>query len=130
MLNTIYRSPLNQKVFLSDPDVFMLRDTNNKMSFTRRSALTRLNALFGSILMTSDQVSAYDKAKEKVLEEALRLFYSGHVLGYERHDQIVEIWYELCGEKKKFYYDFQKGTLSDKKRSLLRKPTLHRSVEK
>lgn len=130
MLNTIYRSPLNQKVFLSDPDVFMLRDTNNKLSFTRRSALTRLNALFGSILMTSDLVNTYDKAKEKVLEEALTLFYNGHVLGYERHDQIVEIWYELGGEKKKFYYDFQKGTLSDKKRSLLRKPTLRRSVEK
>jgi len=79
--------------------------------------------------MTSDLVNTYDKAKEKVLEEALTLFYNGHVLGYERHDQIVEIWYELGGEKKKFYYDFQKGTLSDKKRSLLRKPTLRRSVE-
>lgn len=130
ILNTIYRSPLNQKVFLSDPDVFMLRDTNNKLSFTRRTALTKLNALFGSILMTSDNVSAYDDAKKKVLEEALTLFYRGNVLSYERHDQVVEIWYELGGEKRKFYYDFQKGTLSDKKRTLLRKPALRRNPER
>lgn len=132
ILNTIYRSPLDGKVFLNDPDVFMLRDDNNKMSFTRRSALTRLNALFGSLFLTSDLVGRYNEKQKKILEEALVLFKLGNPLGYALKDERVEIRYEIEGEVKYFYYDSERGSLRDK-RSILPppgKPILPRMKER
>ena len=112
--NTIYRSCLDGHMFLNDPDVFLLRDTNMKMSFRQRAALTTINALFGSLLMTSDNIAEYDIPKMSILEQALDLFRNGRVLSYTRKGRLIEIEYECHGIVQKFSYDTVRGTITDK----------------
>ncbi|MBR5046831.1 MAG: alpha-galactosidase, partial [Eubacterium sp.] len=89
--NTIFRSDLDGHMFLNDPDVFLLRDDNIKLSRKQRESLTKINALFGSLLMTSDNIGTYDRQKTVLLEEALDLFHHGHVLKYKRQGRRVRI---------------------------------------
>ncbi len=114
LLNTIFRSGMNRRMFLNDPDVFLLRDEDMKMTFSQRTALTNINALFGSLLLTSDDVSSYDSKKKAVLENALLLFEKAKVLSYKRMDQLICIEYEVSGETKTVYYDTYRGVLKDR----------------
>ncbi|MBO4927859.1 MAG: alpha-galactosidase [Clostridiales bacterium] len=117
LMNTIFRSPLNKRMFLNDPDVFMLRSEKLLMPFYQRSALTTINALFGSLLMTPDDLSKYDSKKHAVLNQALDLFFDAKVLSYKREDMLVEIHYEFKGQEKTVFYDMQMGALRDRKRA-------------
>ena len=60
--NTLARNRLNDKVFLNDPDVFMLRDKNNHLNHNQRYTLFLLNNLLGGISFTSDFIGDYDKS--------------------------------------------------------------------
>ena len=112
--NTIYRSCLDGNMFLNDPDVFLMRDDNMKMSFAQRAALTTINALFGSLLMTSDNIAEYNEPKKAVLEHALDLFKNGKVLSYSRRGKFIDIEYICHGITQKFTYDTEKGVITDK----------------
>ncbi len=113
--NTIYRSCLDGHMFMNDPDVFLLRDDGNmKMSFRQRAALTTINALFGSLLMTSDNVAEYDTPKLSIFEQALDLFRNGHVQSFRRKGRLIEIEYESHGIVQKFSYNTSNGTITDK----------------
>ncbi|MBO4667673.1 MAG: alpha-galactosidase [Bacilli bacterium] len=109
--NTIYRSIFNKHLFFNDPDVFLLRDDNIKLSKDQRRALTKLNALFGGVLMTSDNIKEYDDEKKAILDEALNIFNKGNVVGYKTCGQLIEIEYEVDGKKATIKYDTQKGIL-------------------
>ena len=111
LLNTIFRSELDGKAFLNDPDVFLLRDENIKMNSEQRKSLTLINALFGSVLMTSDITSEYDEKKNKIFEQALDLFNNAKVIDFARSGRHIIIKYELRGETKTLKYDMKKGTL-------------------
>ena len=107
--NTIFRSVLNQRWFGNDPDVFLLRDDNIKLSKEQREALTKINALFGSVLMTSDNIAAYDDEKKKVLSEALELFRNAKVLNVLTNGECIEVKYSLNGVEHQFKYNTKKG---------------------
>ena len=111
ILNTIFRSNLDGKAFLNDPDVFLLRDDNIKLSEEQRKSLTLINALFGSVLMTSDITSEYDEKKKHIFEQALDLFNNAKVTGFARDGEQIIINYELRGETKTLKYNMKKGTL-------------------
>jgi len=53
------RWQLNNRAFYSDPDVFILRDSNNKLNYNQRSTLLTINTLLGNLLFTSDEVGMY-----------------------------------------------------------------------
>ena len=110
--NTIFRSDLDGHMFLNDPDVFLLRDDNISLSVKQRESLTRINALFGSLLMTSDNIGTYDRKKNALLEEALDLFYRGNVLEYARAGRQIRISYELEGDEYIMIYDFNRGIIT------------------
>ncbi|MBO4696513.1 MAG: alpha-galactosidase [Lachnospiraceae bacterium] len=112
--NSIFRSGLDGHAFLNDPDVFLLRDDNIHMSFEQRKALTKMNALFGSLLMTSDQVSEYDDEKKEVLEDALAIFRSGRRIGFRNRGRYAVAEFELDGRKRFFAYDYRRGILAEK----------------
>lgn len=72
--STIHRHPFNGKNFLSDPDVFYLResfrslkskDISKKIGLTIEERLTLLyvNYIFGGLVFTSDPVETYDPEK-------------------------------------------------------------------
>ena len=112
--NTIYRSCLDGHMFLNDPDVFLMRSDNMKMSFGQRAALTTINSLFGSLFMTSDNIAEYDIPKMSVLEHALDLFRNGKVLSYTKRGKYIDIEYECHGISQRFTYNTEKGIITDK----------------
>lgn len=64
--NTIYRRQLNGRAFWNDPDVYLLRDDNIKLSAKQKALLAQVNGLFGGLLFTSDDVGNYDAEKQKL----------------------------------------------------------------
>ena len=109
--NTIFRSIFNDRLFGNDPDVFLLRDENMKMSFEQRKALTKINALFGSVLLMSDDIATYDEEKKTVLSEALHLFRNAEVLSYETKGKMIDVKYRVDNQEHQFTYDTSKGVL-------------------
>ncbi len=61
--NTIFRRQLDGRAFGSDPDVFFLRDKNLSLSAEKKQYLAAVNALFGSVWLTSDDPGSYDSEK-------------------------------------------------------------------
>lgn len=68
LLNTVFRRHLDGRAFRNDPDVFLLRDDNMKLTPEQRETLATVNALFGGVLFTSDNVGAYDEKKRAFYE--------------------------------------------------------------
>lgn len=58
--STLGRRHLNRRVFANDPDVYFLRSRSIKLEPERRYTLYILNALFGELLFTSDDISEYE----------------------------------------------------------------------
>ncbi len=113
--NTIYRSFMNGRFFGNDPDVFLLRDDNIQLSNMQKKALITINALFGSVLMTSDNIATYDKNKNELLEKSLELFKNAKVKEYETVRHLIKVKYELNGEEHSFTYNTKKGELSNER---------------
>ena len=67
LCDTVFRRGLDGRAFLNDPDVFLLRDDNMKMTFEQRKTVALINRIFGSLLFTSDNVGDYDSEKMKTL---------------------------------------------------------------
>ncbi len=108
--NTIYRSFLDGHFFGNDPDVFLLRDDNISLSKEQRKALLKINALFGSVLMTSDTISDYDQERKELLQDALALWRAKDVT-YHRDGKQIRVEYTLHDTRHAFVYDTQKGVL-------------------
>ena len=109
--NTVYRSFMSDRLFGNDPDVFLLRDDNIKLSQKQRRALLTLNALLGDVLMTSDNVGSYDEDKRKLLSDALELFYHAQVTDYTRKGNLIEISYTIKDQPQTIKYDTKRGIL-------------------
>ena len=107
--NTIYRSFMNNHLFGNDPDVFLLRDENIKLNVNQREALSKLNALFGSVLFTSDNIATYNESKKQLFDAVLNIFYNAHNRRYITKGNIIEITYELYGKSQKLIYNIKKG---------------------
>ena len=62
VLNTVFRRQLNGRAYLSDPDVFFLRDDNIKLTPEQKYILSTVNSLFGGVLLCSDNMGQYSDA--------------------------------------------------------------------
>ena len=71
--NTIYRRGLNGRAFLNDPDVFLLRDENTRLTPSQKDLLATVNGLFGSLWFTSDNYRQYDSQKLNTYKQVLSL---------------------------------------------------------
>jgi alpha-galactosidase len=69
LTSNIGRRHLNGRMFLNDPDVFILRTEKNQLTDIEKKTLFEINNLFGSLVFTSDYIGAYD-------ENAMRLYKS------------------------------------------------------
>jgi alpha-galactosidase len=69
--STIGRRHLNGNVFYNDPDVFILREKNNKLTKEQRKTLFILNLIFGGLVFTSDNIDEYS---EEEMSTYLSLF--------------------------------------------------------
>ena len=55
---------------MNDPDVFLLRDGNNKLRMDQRALLAEIDAVFGSLLFVSDDVRTYSPEQMRVFMSA------------------------------------------------------------
>ena len=60
LASTVGRRHLDSRAFGNDPDVFMLRAHDNRLTPAQRHTLFTLNNLFGSLVFTSDDIDRYD----------------------------------------------------------------------
>ncbi len=100
LLNTVYRRQLDGRAFRNDPDVFLLRDDNIKLTRRQREALAIVNALFGAVRFTSDNVGAYDPDKRAVYDRLNKLS-RADVIGIEQHRGRLIVRFREDGKKKK-----------------------------
>ena len=73
ILNTLFRRELNGRAYLSDPDVFFLRRDNIELRDDQKLLLARINALFGGVLLLSDDPGAYTEKERGLYRELLAL---------------------------------------------------------
>lgn len=73
VMDSVFRRQLNGRAFGNDPDVYMLRDTENTMTEAQRRCLAEINALTGKVLFTSDNEDSYGEFQTKLKEEMLAL---------------------------------------------------------
>ncbi len=71
--NTVFRRQLNNRAYLSDPDVFFLREENIKLTPRQKIKLAQVNALLGGVLLTSDDPSKYRPEAVKQYRDLLAL---------------------------------------------------------
>lgn len=101
--NTLFRRQLNGRAYGSDPDVFFLRSENCRLTKAQKQTLATVNALFSSILLTSDIPASYtpEAAKEYqrlhhiFLEaENARLDDDGHTIRYtlDGREYMLRLW--------------------------------------
>ena len=70
--NTFYRRQLDKRAFLNDPDVFLLRDDNTSLSDDQKKTLATINAIFGSVLFSSDDFGRYTGEKLEFFKYLLK----------------------------------------------------------
>jgi len=71
--NTIFRRQLNGRAYGSDPDVFFLRDHNLSLTKEEKEYHAVVNALLGSVWLTSDNLNRYDEEKIRRYKHFARL---------------------------------------------------------
>ena len=111
--NTIYRSIFNRHLFLNDPDVFLLRDDNIELSKKQKEALLVINALFGNVLMTSDNIKNYDDESKELLSYAFELSKNAKDIKYVREGIYIRLSYNINGKVINTRYNTEKGVLED-----------------
>jgi len=61
LLNTIGRRHFNGNAFFNDPDVFILRKQNNKLTTEQKFTIFLINLIFGGLVFTSDNIEEYSE---------------------------------------------------------------------
>ncbi|MBR1456868.1 MAG: alpha-galactosidase [Oscillospiraceae bacterium] len=95
--NTIFRRQLNGRAWLSDPDVFFLRENNVKLSDEQKHVLATVNSLFGGVLLHSDDMSKYDGLARAKYAQLLRNRDAENVRVHAERG--LTVTYELNGVK-------------------------------
>ena len=98
ILNSLYRRQLDGRAFLNDPDVFLLRTYNEKLGTERKALLSRINAIAGSLVFTSDNPSSYNHEQKTELEKVVKLT-KAKIRTVESNRNKISIFYDtLDGE--------------------------------
>jgi len=69
--STLGRWQLDGRAFRNDPDVFILRNENQRLSPTQQQTVLTINTLLGSLLFTSDDLGKYSPEQMAELEAVL-----------------------------------------------------------
>ncbi|MDR1939235.1 MAG: alpha-galactosidase [Clostridiales bacterium] len=112
--NTIFRRHLNGRAFLSDPDVFFLRDDNIKFSYEQKLLLAKINNLFGGVLFVSDDVGKYNESQLELLKAAFTKRDVKIISAEYKTKTQIEIVYESDGKTEVLSFDIKIG-VADKR---------------
>ncbi|MDR3263845.1 MAG: alpha-galactosidase [Clostridiales bacterium] len=110
--NGINRRHLNKRVFLNDPDVFLLRDYNIRLSFSKRKLLAKLIKLTGGVLFTSDDLSRYGDEQKACLKYMLSDT-DITIQDVTFKSNIYTVSYTENGEKQVLQFNLKNGAVSE-----------------
>lgn len=108
---SIFRRGLNGRAFMNDPDVFLLRDNNIKMSFEQRKLVAEINSVFGSLLFVSDNVSQYSKEQLDVFRDTIHKRDVKILKAEICKNDIIRVEYLLNGFEKTLKFNYKNGTV-------------------
>ncbi len=108
---SIFRRGLNGRAFMNDPDVFLLRDNNIKMSFEQRKLVAKINSVFGSLLFVSDNVSQYSKEQLDVFRDTIHKRDVKILKAEICKNDIIRVEYLLNGFEKTLKFNYKNGTV-------------------
>ena len=111
--NTIYRSFMNNNLFGSCPDIFMLDEENNKMNSKQREALSTINALFGQLMLTRDYLITYPPYITDAFEQIIAIFKGASDQQYQTNGKYIELSYRFRNKRVKLVYNPQEGVFID-----------------
>ena len=95
--NTISRRQLNGRAYLSDPDVFFLREENLRLTKEQKILLAKINALLGGVLLISDDPSSYSDAQRETYQKIVHLC-GAEKIKVDLDEQCIK--YVIDGKKK------------------------------
>ena len=98
ILNSVFRRQLNGRAFLSDPDVFFLREDNVKLSPQQKKLLADCCSLFGGMLLCSDDMAQYTPAALAQYRQMLKNRQAENIRVLA--DEGLRVRYLLEGEEK------------------------------
>ena len=105
--NTIFRRQLNGRAYLSDPDVFFLRDDNLKLSEREKLTLATANALFGGVLFCSDNMGQYSDKTLAVYRRVLETRGAQNIfVNADAPERSVTVNYEVDGVHRLLKYEY------------------------
>ena len=70
--NAIFRRQLNGRAWLSDPDVFFLREENLQLTKEQKLVLATANSIFGGVLLHSDDMSKWSDEARAIYRQLLK----------------------------------------------------------
>ncbi len=114
LLNTIFRRELNGRAFQSDPDVVFLRDFNIKLTRAEKEQQGAVDALLGSVLLTSDEPIRYTDEEREAYRQLRQLSHAKNIRVEEAlggKERSYRIRYELDGIERTF--DLTKALFED-----------------
>jgi len=98
--NSIYRSYLDKNVFTNDPDVFLLRNDNIKLTKNQKITIFLINTIFGNLVFTSDNISEYSEWQTQLINN-LQFFLSAKVNWFTEDNDLFQ--YHFSIENKHFF---------------------------
>lgn len=98
--NTVFRRQLNGRAWLSDPDVFFLREENLKLTEEEKTTLATVNALFGGMLLCSDNMGKYSEKALAAYRRTLETREAENIRVEADMPGVVTVSYELGGVHK------------------------------
>ncbi|SHJ54598.1 alpha-galactosidase [Anaerobranca californiensis DSM 14826] len=101
--NTIGRRELNNRVFKNDPDVFIIREKNQKMSLNERKVLLYLNLLLGGLIFTSDNIGEYSEEEMSLYLETFK--YKGAKVVNCISKELIYLEVDVQGDKELFIFN-------------------------
>jgi alpha-galactosidase len=98
--STLGRWQLDQRAFCNDPDVFILRDDHQHLTPDQQHTVLTINALLGSVLFTSDDLSEWSPEQNSEYQEALELLSCTVSRVLEIQTDVFQIDFQGNGSKK------------------------------
>ncbi len=96
LTSTIGRQQLNGRAFYNDPDVFILRNSNNSLSEDQKYTLFMINSVLGGLVFTSDNINEYTDSQMEFFKTLL-IAEDKKVIRAEK-TEVFRIYYSI-GEK-------------------------------
>ena len=125
LTNAVFRRHLNNRAFVNDPDVFLLRDKKTELegakdtplafSLEQKKLLAHVNSLFGDILFVSDNIGAYNEEKMSILLKAYERKDYKILSADIKENNIFSINYQTEEAKYNLTFDVEKGWFKETK---------------